>query len=899
MTTAITAATPAKKSKGAAAPSAPATLEALVVDKPAKGHTTLVNEQGAKFLQAQLVAAGYTKIKSLEVMADLAASGLTATTIAANGYTELQGHTLGSALGYLQPDGTPKYMPGSGLFIPYRELDGSAQPDGKGAGLFRLRLYGAALDVERKENGKAPKYKSAFGSESGIYFPAELLALAAAGTTIDCVFVTEGEKKAALLSQLGVPCIGISGVYNWVNPGARAEEKMAGQDAGKKAKVSPKTPLHPTLMAALTTLGVSRVVVLSDSDAKSNDEVMSAMRTLSNAIRMQMGLSAGHRICPILADHLGQKAKTGADDWAVRAGSIAIVGQLNKWAAATTDACEVVGGYTPLGYIGSTSVVWSHAREYIEMVKPNELNENHLKMLCGASYVTANYGYEDENGKIHDNINALKQELLDGCQAAGIYDSRKVHGAGCFVSKDDKDVLVVNSRELFRTDSQPVSRVADGVVYAAGTSLGLESTTPAATDEEVMKFIETLKLWNWRTASDRALFAGWHVVGTLTGSLAYLPHLFITGTSGGGKSGLMNLSHSILGGSCRKYLANSTAAGIRQNMGAVAGALILDEFEGKNGAALHQQEQIMELTRMSFSDSTGDGTARGGADGNARNYTVKFAGMFAGIVPPPMEAADRKRFAVLHLNALKLGAPDPELLTNPEAARELGARLRMRAIKNWPHIRASLQVLKPLLVAKGYTGRLADTLGTLLACYYVLVKAGTLTAEGAERMLTTLDLSHHIQAVENASDERDCMDHLLGSRARLDDAGTTRDMSIAEAISKVRVAGKGSDVKALVRSLELYGIKVSADGQYVQIATAKSIQGLRELYQESKFSNGGWATVLARVPKAKVDGCTPKMGGQTVRCVGVPMSFALPDGLEDVSGQQALGLDDDGIEAGL
>ena len=92
--------------------------------------------------------------------------------------------------------------------IPYFDLAG------KYTQFFRIRL----LDPWTPKGEKKPRrYTQPPGMSPEFYLPPYFdWRKVAKDPTIDIVF-TEGEKKAAALCKLGVPCIGLGGVWNFLS----------------------------------------------------------------------------------------------------------------------------------------------------------------------------------------------------------------------------------------------------------------------------------------------------------------------------------------------------------------------------------------------------------------------------------------------------------------------------------------------------------------------------------------------------------------------------------------------------------------------------------------------------------------------------------------------------------
>lgn len=104
----------------------------------------------------------------------------------------------------------------AGFKIPYFKLDGKPDPS-----FYRFRFVQtqpsrgfAAITEEPK---KPRRYSQPLDTDCGVYLPPLLDATWAeiAKSAVTSVVLTEGELKAACACKLGIPTIGLGGVYNW------------------------------------------------------------------------------------------------------------------------------------------------------------------------------------------------------------------------------------------------------------------------------------------------------------------------------------------------------------------------------------------------------------------------------------------------------------------------------------------------------------------------------------------------------------------------------------------------------------------------------------------------------------------------------------------------------------
>jgi Domain of unknown function (DUF3854) len=135
---------------------------------------------------------------------DLRASGLTDETILSNQLrTEHDGDELATILNRL-PDHprkeTPLFCQGGGLVFPYRDLSGEVNC------FARVKPH-----HPRVRDGNPIKYEQPRGAPQRAYYPKGALPGLRDGTSP--VHITEGEKKAMALSQLGLAAVGLGGFW--------------------------------------------------------------------------------------------------------------------------------------------------------------------------------------------------------------------------------------------------------------------------------------------------------------------------------------------------------------------------------------------------------------------------------------------------------------------------------------------------------------------------------------------------------------------------------------------------------------------------------------------------------------------------------------------------------------
>lgn len=131
-------------------------------------------------------------ILATEHLEDLRNSGLTDDTIKAAGFESIRPCDISKETGLQLSDVDSAYR------IPF------------GDGYNRFKLF---YKSEPKPGQKRPKYIQRRGLANRLYIPALLDESVLDG--FETLYITEGEKKALKATQEGLPCIGITGLWNW------------------------------------------------------------------------------------------------------------------------------------------------------------------------------------------------------------------------------------------------------------------------------------------------------------------------------------------------------------------------------------------------------------------------------------------------------------------------------------------------------------------------------------------------------------------------------------------------------------------------------------------------------------------------------------------------------------
>jgi len=534
-------------------------------------------------------------------------------------------------------------------------------------------------------------------------------------------------------------------------------------------------------------------------------------------------------------------------------------------------------GYVCLGYDGLTNVIWSNPRRCVERLRSDQATLPTMKTLAGTSWILGRYLDKDEKGNSKLNTGRMQDDLIEGCQRAGKFTEVEMMGAGIWkVKLDGQPDLVCNSGDhLFSASGRPVRRIDGRRVFTESRDIGLAPDTPSATDAEVRELMDALTTWNWRNPADAIRVFGWSMYSSFSGAMTTRPHMYITGIAGAGKSTALSIIKRTLGGAGVKTDGiETTSAGIRQSLKHDAVAVLLDELGDSKTHSPAEAARIRSIQNQLLSGYNDDsGALKGTADGQGRHYSSRYTGIMAGIIPPEMQKQDRSRMLFCTLSKLAKGAPRCALLNDLDRAELLGQRIRMRLFREFSKFEQSIQVLKDVLLAKGYDDRDSDTNAPALAAWHVLTTGQILDPVSAGTLADRAGLGNPADLDTGPTNERSCADWLLCYIPK------NSALPVGELIEKVR-----NGMTEYAQPLEMLGLKVSQDDR-LHICNASAVQGLRELYAGTTWSNGGWATVFSRI-----EGATPsvmRFAGKSQRVASVPLAWLF----EEVPNCQQLTLD--------
>jgi len=501
------------------------------------------------------------------------------------------------------------------------------------------------------------------------------------------------------------------------------------------------------------------------------------------------------------------------------------------------------GGFIPLGTAGRLFAVFSKLDKKVRLLKTSDFNEMQLKADFGAQWCDDFYEeFHEKREVFFFNHKRMAKDIMSGCQAAGPFDVLNERGLGIW---RHGDTLLVNGKELWTPEGEILEHgIIDGMVYPVCGDLGFGPDTPPATDEEVQEVLKALASLTWKQSISSELIMGFLGVGFLSTAFPRRPHVLITGPAGCGKSTMLTQIGWLLGNLAYECTGPQTLAAYYQSLGGTAKVVVQDEFEANPKSKA--SADTLEVARISYSLAEGNkGIVKGSPTGPI-SYRFFSPFIAAGISPGKMEPADLTRW--LQLEAID--KPHGIMLTR-ERAREIGPRLAKRFLLRWSVFLATESMVRQCILESGGSGRMADTVGTLLASYWAFVSPTAATPEDAQILVDMFNIKERIELHE-VSDEKECLES-LSSRVTTfkvlgEDALLNRKLAIGEAIALVCKDPTGQP--EVVQRLAQMGLRVSMlKGKWsLIVANSPMHQELRKLFAGTKWAGGGWPVVLRRLP---------------------------------------------------
>lgn len=564
---------------------------------------------------------------------------------------------------------------------------------------------------------------------------------------------------------------------------------------------------------------------------------------------------------------------------------------------------------TPIGVGPGTTLVFLDSFGMLQIQTAREMGRNPLaRFFANEPGWLLRHHPRPKRGQNAEEAETFKPEsafdqLANACGWEGMVDlATHVRGRGAHRGDDGDLVLHLGDQLWLRGRTAPIGRRGRHV-YPAGPALPYPADeAQPATDGPGAEMLAMLSSWRWaHDEFDALLLLGWIGAAMVGGALDVRPAIWVSGSAGVGKSTLQGRISALFGAG---LLASDdcTGAGLWQKLGYDCLPVAVDEAEPRIENS--RLEQIVLAMRVSYS---GGELHRGSSAGVAHEYTLRSAFMFGSIAVPSLPPQDWTRCVLIEMEKLPAGTG---LRIVPNVAA-LGRRLLRRMADCWDRLVAEdLPAYRAALVAAGWDGRNAETVGTLLACASVLLDDQHRVAPDLEAYGDELAAMLAQRRADQRPEGLACLERMTGTL--IDAFGRGERRTIGELLRVAAGFGPApigdddmpglprmerSDTAAAVhaatdenareasRVLRRYGLKItySPNGR-VPRERMLAIANTNPLLQQDVFratpwggmvgASSAWQHPLARLPGA-LPGGSVRFVGPTTRVTLLPLETVL------------------------
>jgi putative DNA primase/helicase len=449
---------------------------------------------------------------------------------------------------------------------------------------------------------------------------------------------------------------------------------------------------------------------------------------------------------------------------------------------------------------------------------------------------------------------AAASSLFERQAAAGIFSADCIRGRGAWWDAG-RSVLHLGDRLLIDGTEQSISKATGSKFhYQRLASIEIPKRLEPLPDELGMEIIDIASRFHWEVPASGLLLAGWIALAPICGALQWRPHVWLTASTGSGKSAIMDRFIGILLKSMALFPeGNTTEAFIRQKLGADAIPVVFDEAEPNEKADRQRIQNILSLARVASSSGRGV-IGKGGADGTAQSFTIRSMFLLCSISTALKQGADQSRFAQLTLRNPSY-LPKAERIAHWSAldaditrfcTAEMGHRLLLRMVRQIPVIRDLVAVFRRAAAERFDSQRQGDQYGTLLAGAWSLMNSTPATINDAYQLIDSNNWDAYREHTE--ADEERCLQHILQHQLRVEgDRGLAYNRTIWELVELARGTAASMDITMAAAEAHLgrIGLKVEND----RIVISNTAKGVRRILDGTPWADC-YATVLGRLPEA-------------------------------------------------
>ncbi len=545
-----------------------------------------------------------------------------------------------------------------------------------------------------------------------------------------------------------------------------------------------------------------------------------------------------------------------------------------------------------LGYVrtnddGTRYVFYSKESGSIVYLPASKLTKADLRTLAPFNWWRQRYPSKSKAGTPSWDL-AAEAIVREGNRKGMVSVHELRHGRGAFIHRKERKLYInLGNRVLTPTDilgNAVASRPT--MLFERGDPISVPDAPPlTAEGGRMLLKIAHLPPWQHRARSAN-LLAGWVAIAPFCGALPWRPHLFLTGSTGTGKSTIItHYVQPLLGRFALMFEGKSSEPGIRRAIASDTLPLTYDESErGKNRFGESVMQEILQLARVASSES--GGFIR---HGDGKVYRPRSMFFFVATQSHLNDAADKNRFSVLATRSVAAGENranwEQFLRQTQKFTGETHARIFWRMYHKFYSFQKALILTRSALRDYLDDARLADHFAPMLAATHTLTNDEDLEAAGLTDYFDSLELKGLLADMQS-SDEISLLNDILGFRYRLTPAS---EVPIGELVQIARDTADYNAADNAERALRRAGFIIN--GNYLIIANKTAF--LQEKIERTQWGGANTASLLRSIKGARVTQNSLSFSGTNSRGVAVPLKEVLA-GQTLSTGSEDIALTDDG-----
>ena len=398
------------------------------------------------------------------------------------------------------------------------------------------------------------------------------------------------------------------------------------------------------------------------------------------------------------------------------------------------------------------------------------ISVSNLLQLAPLNYWEGGYPKATRSGAVKFEINTVADDLINKCMKCGIFNPSKIRGRGAWID-EGRAILHVGDGIILEGQKVPLDKFKTKYIYEAGQELGF-MPTQILDKSQSYSIIRLLERLNWSRSIEARLLAGWIVIAPLCGALNWRPHLWLTGSSGSGKSEIMKLFvKPFLGQMFVDAQGETTEAGIRQYLKADALPVVFDEAESEDRKAMERMQAVLGIMRASSTSDSGK-IIKGSSGGSASQFNIRSCFAFASIGVNLTQRSDVSRISVLEIKKdLSPNAKDKWRETlqmySDTITYEFKNALQTRSISLLPIILKNAKIFSDAVALELDNQRTGDQLGIILAGAYSLTSEKVISIEEAKKWVTERDWTEE-RLADSTRDEVKVINKIMDSEINVE-----------------------------------------------------------------------------------------------------------------------------------